>query len=132
VKIISNYLLENKIFISKFIIHHHNARNTNEHYDLRFIDNRDSKKLNSFAFGKDFLEKINSKIVGVRTKDHNIRWLTLQSYRLQDIDKGDVTILVSSFSYFKLDFKGSIIKGVYELFKVRSGRGDNWMLIKKK
>jgi len=130
-KIINRYLQESKVFSSKFVIHRHNARNTNEHFDLRFLDNYKKGTLNSFAFGKDFLEKLNDRIVGVRTKEHNSRWLDLKSYRLEDIDKGEVDILISSFKYFKLDFKGKLIKGIYELFKVKSERDDNWILIKK-
>jgi hypothetical protein len=131
-KIINKFLIEGKVFTSKFVIHNHNPRSGSEHYDLRFLDNKNSKVLNSFVFGKDFLSKLNSRIIGVRTKDHDIRWLDLKSYRLEDVDKGEVNILISSYKYFKLDFKGTVIKGIYDLFKVKSGRGDNWMLVLKK
>ena len=131
-KIINKYLQESTVFTSKFVLHRHNPRSGSEHYDLRFLDNYKKDVLNSFAFGKDFMEKLNDRIVGVRTKEHLTRWLDLKSYRLEDIDKGEVDILISSFKYFKLEFRGNIMKGTYNLFKVKSGRGDNWMLVKNK
>jgi len=131
-KIINKYLQESTVVGTHFIVHIHNPRSGSKHFDLRFIDNRNPKLLNSFAFGKDFDEKLNSKIVGVRTRDHDPRWLTLKSYRLEVFDKGEVDILISSFKFFELNFHGEKLQGNYKLFKINSGRGDNWMLVKNK
>ena len=113
----------------EFIIHNHNPRNGSEHYDLRFMDTSDPKLLHSFAFGSDFIEKLSDRIVGVKTRDHDPRWLTLKSYRLKDIDKGFVVIKVSNKKYFELDFNGKILKGKYKLFKLKTTRSDNWLLV---
>jgi hypothetical protein len=131
-KTIQNFLQEAAKDNVNFIIHKHNPRNGSEHYDLRFMDPVNDKLLHSFAFGSDFLEKLSDRIVGVKTRDHDPRWLTLKSYRLKDIDKGMVDIKVATKKYFELVFKGKVIKGKYRLFKVKSKRDDNWLLVKQK
>jgi len=127
---IKRFLLEARQEKVHFIIHKHNPRSGSEHYDLRFIDPTDPKLLHSFAFGSDFLKQLSSRIVGVKTRDHDPRWLTLKSHRLTDIDKGYVIIKVSTSKYFEVDFQGKVIQGKYKMFKVKSRRGDNWMLVK--
>ena len=114
-----------------FIIHKHNPRSGSEHYDLRFVDPKDSKLLHSFAAPSDFLKTIGKKTTIVKTRDHDPRWLTLKSYRLKDIDSGKATIKVSTGKYFEIVFKGKIIKGAYRLFKLKTKRDDYWLLIKK-
>ena len=128
-KTINKFLQETSAFNSGFVIHQHTPRSGSYHFDLRFIDSK-TKKLNSFAFGKDFDKKHSSKIIGVRTKDHNERWLTLKSYRLTVFDEGKVDILAASTKYFELNFKGKKLKGKYKLFKIKSKRDDNWLLVK--
>jgi hypothetical protein len=131
-KSIKQFLLEARQDKVPFILHKHNPRNGSEHFDLRFLDPNDDKLLHSFAFGSDFLEKVSDRIVGVKTRDHDPRWLTLKSYRLKDIDRGTVIVKIGTKKYFELEFSGKIIKGKYKLFKVKSKRGDNWLLIKQK
>jgi hypothetical protein len=115
----------------KFIIHKHQPRSGSLHYDLRFMDPNDTKLLHSFAAPKNFLETIDSKTSVVKTRDHDPRWLTLKSYRLEDVDVGLVTIKVATKKYFELEFHGKIIKGHYKLFKLKTRRDDYWLLIKK-
>jgi len=127
------YLQEELKEDKQFVIHVHDARHTNQHFDLRMIHPFDEKILLSFAFGKDFDKSFNKKIAGVRTKDHDPRWLTLKSYRLQEFDKGFVKYLTFSKTFLSLDFNGEKIKGKYKLFKVRSNyRDDRWLLVKDK
>ena len=130
--VISNYLQESKGNIVPFIIHKHNPRSGSLHYDLRFLSHKDKKVLHSWAFGSKFPDEFETKIVGVRTKDHNPRWLTLKSYRLDTFDQGTVEIVMSGKKIFELEFKGKIIKGRFKLFHLKSKRGDNWLLIKRK
>jgi len=117
---------------ARFVIHKHNPRSGSLHYDLRFLDPNDEKKLYSFAFGSDFEKKLNDKIAGVRTKDHDPRWLDLKSYRLEKIDDAYVWLKKSYPKYFELDFNGKVLKGSYKLFKIKSRRDDQWLLIKSK
>jgi len=112
-----------------FVLHKHDPRSGSEHYDLRFLDPKDSKLLHSFAFGSDFLDKKNDKISGVKTRDHDPRWLELKSYRLTTIEKGTCTILIQRPNYFELQFNGEILKGKYRLFKLKTKRGDQWLFI---
>ena len=129
--IINKYLLEGLNEDKQFVVHIHDARNTNQHFDLRMMHPNDDKILLSFAFGKDFDELLDKKIVGARTKDHNIRWLDLKSYRLQEFDKGFFQYLTFSRTYMLLDFDGEKMKGKYKLFQVKSNkRDDRWLLIK--
>jgi hypothetical protein len=131
-KPIQTFLAEATQNAVSFVVHKHNPRSGSEHYDLRFLDPDNPKLLHSFAFGSDFLEKASERVVGVKTRDHDPRWLTLKSYRLEEIDKGIVLIGISTSKYFELKFEGKVLKGKYKLFKVKSGRGDNWLLSKVK
>jgi len=115
-----------------FVIHKHDPRSGSIHYDLRFIDGADPKILNSFALPSDFPSTINHKTVVVRTREHDPRWLNLKSYRLDTFDKGDLDIIKGSRTYFKLDFRGKKIKGIYELFKMKTKRENYWLLIKSR
>lgn len=130
-KIISKFLLENSSTTSvPFVVHQHNPRSGSEHYDLRILDPKNDKLLHSFAAGTDFEEKIQSKIVLVKTRDHDPRWLDLQNYRLSTYDKGECIIHKAFSKYWEIEFKGKKIKGTYKLFRIKSKRGDNWLLVK--
>ena len=114
-----------------FIIHQHDPRSGSPHFDIRFLDPRNSKLLHSFAAPSNFLETVNKKTVLAKTRDHDPRWLTLKSYRLKDIEKGTVTVKIATYKYFELEFKGKIISGSYKLFKMsKTTRDDRWLLIK--
>lgn len=115
----------------KFIIHSHDSRKGSSHYDLRFLDPRDPKLLHSFAAPKNFLDTLNTRSVIVKTRDHDPRWLTLKSYRLKEIDKGEAIIKIATKKYFEIDFNGKVLKGSYKLFKIKTRRDDNWMLVRK-
>jgi hypothetical protein len=121
--------IENK---KPFIVHKHEPRNGSLHYDLRFMDPRDSKLLHSFATPSDFLDTINEKSLLIKTRDHDPRWLTLKSYRLETVDSGSVTIHTATSKYFDLDFDGKTLNGRYKLFKIKTNRDDHWLLTKKK
>lgn len=116
-----------------FILHKHNPRNGSTHFDLRFMDLKNNKLLHSFACPSNFLDTIN-RCVLYKTRDHDPRWLTLKSYRLDTIDKGTVDYKIyNKDKYFLLNFNGKIIKGTYQLFKLNGHkRNDLWLLIKKK
>jgi hypothetical protein len=129
--IIDKYLSEGINIERPFIVHRHDARNTNQHFDLRILHPYDDKDLMSFAFGKDFEKEYDKKVAGVRTKDHDPRWLELKSYRLENFDEGTVTFKTYTYKFMELEFKGKKLKGNYKLFKVKSDRGDNWLLLKK-
>lgn len=132
-QIINQYLEEAQQSISvDFIIHEHESRKGSRHYDLRFLDPKNPKLLHSFACPTNFLKSLNTKIVIVKTRDHDPRWLTLKSYRLKNIDKGKVTLNVYTKKYFDLEFKGKVIKGRYKLFKIKTKRPNDWMLSKVK
>jgi len=114
-----------------FVIHSHLPRHGSEHYDLRFGNPLDAKKLFSFAMPKNFLDTVNTKTLLIKTKDHLERWLTLSSYRLKTIDKGTVTIKIATQKYFEVEFNGKILNGMYRIFKIRNmKRDDLWLLIK--
>jgi hypothetical protein len=115
-----------------FILHQHNPRNGSEHYDLRFLDLKNPKLLHSFALPDNWQKNIN-KTVLFKTRDHDPRWLQLESYRLKTIDKGVINYKIyKPYGYFLLEFTGNIINGTYQLFKLRDKiRKDVWMLVKK-
>ena len=114
-----------------YIIHEHQPRSGSLHYDLRFTNPKNTKELFSFAMPKNFLQTANSKTLVVQTKMHNSRWLTLQSYRLKEIDKGTVTIKIATNKYFELEFHGKVLNGTYKLFKMSNTfRTDRWLLVK--
>ena len=116
-----------------FIVHKHNPRSGSSHFDIRFVDNKNPKLLHSFAAPSNFLETKDKKIVLAKTRDHDIRWLTLKSYRLDVIDKGQVTINISTNKYFELVFHGKVLNGKYKLFKMHNtSREDRWLLVKSK
>jgi len=132
-KIIQTFLTEAKNNDVPFIVHIHDPRSGSVHFDLRFLDPVNPKLLHSFAFGKDFDSKLGEKIVGVKTKDHLPRWLTLQSYRLKTFDEGKASIVVASPKYYEIDFKGKKLNGSYKLFKLKTRkRDDQWLLIRSK
>lgn len=117
-----------------FILHQHNPRHGSEHYDLRFIDLKNPKKLlHSFALPDNWRDNIN-KTVLFKTRDHDPRWLTLESYRLKTIDEGTINYKIyKPYGYFLLEFSGKIINGTYQLFKLHNKiRNDVWMFVKKK
>jgi len=116
-----------------FIIHRHNPRHGSEHYDLRFLDLKNKKLLYSFALPDNWMNNVN-KTVLFKTRDHDPRWLQLESYRLTDIDNGTVDYkMYRPHGYFVLDFHGKILNGTYQLFKLRDKiRKDVWMLVKKR
>lgn len=115
-----------------FILHLHNPRNGSEHYDLRFLDLKNPKLLHSFALPDNWRNDIN-KTVLFKTRDHDPRWLQLESYRLKTIDEGVINYKIyKPYGYFLLEFSGKIINGTYQLFKLRDKiRKDVWMLVKK-
>lgn len=114
-----------------FVIHKHNPRSGSVHFDIRFLDNRNPKLLHSFAAPSNFLETKDRKVLLVKTRDHDPRWLTLQSYRLNTIDSGTVTVNISTSKYFELDFHGKLMNGKYKLFKMHNTfREDRWLLTK--
>ncbi len=118
-----------------YVIHKHNPRSGSEHYDLRFLSSIDKKLLHSFACPTNFLTTINTKSILVKTRDHDPRWLTLKSYRLEEVESGEVEIEkeVKNGRYFLLIFHGKVLKGSYHLLKLKSKkRVDYWLLIKKK
>lgn len=114
-----------------FIIHEHQPRSGSIHYDIRFLDPKNNKLLHSFAAPSNFLKTISNKTILVKTRDHDPRWLSLKSYRLKNIDSGNVSISVFTNKYFELDFKGKLLKGKYRLFKIKTSRDDQWILISK-
>jgi len=115
-----------------FVLHQHNSRSGSLHFDLRFLDPFNPKLLHSFALPSNFLEKINTKSIAVKTRDHDPRWLELKSYRLKDIDKGMITLKIATYKYFELEFHGKILTGSYKLFKMSNTRRDDmWLLAKE-
>ena len=114
-----------------FVIQLHNSRSGSSHYDLRFGNPHNLEELHSFACPKNFLETINKKTILAKTKMHNERWLSLPSYRLKEIDKGEVTIKIATSKYFELIFHGKVINGFYKLFRLMNTfREDRWLLAK--
>jgi len=95
------------------------------------MDPKDPKLLHSFATPSDFLKTVSKKSMIIKTRDHDPRWLDLKSYRLETIDSGLVDIKIATQKYFELTFHGKIINGSYRLFKLKTRRDDNWLLIKK-
>lgn len=116
----------------KFVIHKHEPRSGSLHFDLRFLDLKNPKLLHSFAAPSDFIENIERSTV-YKTRDHDPRWLTLKSYRLDEIDSGVMSYkMYRPRDYFELDFHGTIITGTYRLMKLKNrGRDDLWLLVKK-
>jgi len=114
-----------------FIVHEHQPRSGSLHYDLRFGNPKNSKELFSFAMPKNFLQTANNKTLVVQTRMHDTRWLDLKSYRLKEIDRGEVTITIATNKYFELDFHGKILNGNYKLFRMKNTfRTDRWILVK--
>ncbi len=116
---------------NRFVVHKHNPRSWSQHFDVRFLYPKNPKLLPSFAAPSDFLNTASKKTLLVKTRDHDPRWLDLKSHRLELIDQGMVTFKVTTSKYFELIFEGKVLSGPYKLFKVKSRRNDNWVLIKK-
>ena len=115
-----------------FVVHKHNPRSGSEHYDLRFVDPKNPKLLHSFAAPKNFMETINGKSLLVKTRDHDPRWLTLKSYRLETMDSGKATVKIATSKYFEIVFHGKVLNGLYKIFKMSNTfRQDRWMMIKR-
>jgi len=115
-----------------YVIHKHLPRSGSLHYDLRFGNPRNDKELFSFAAPRNFLETINQKTLLVRTREHDKRWLDLKSYRLTDIEKGEVTLKIATSKYFDLIFHGKVLNGLYKIFKMKNTfREDRWLMIKR-
>ena len=114
-----------------FVIQLHSPRSGSEHYDLRFGNSKNEKELYSFAAPKNLLQTINTKTVLAKTRMHNMRWLDLPSYRLKIIDKGIVTVNISTSKYFELNFHGKILNGSYKLFQMKNKRRDDYWLLTK-
>ena len=116
-----------------FIIHKHDPRNGSIHYDVRITDPKNPPNLLSFAAPSNFMETINQKTILAKTRDHDKRWLTLKSYRLNTIDEGKVIVKMATDKYMVLVFNGKLLKGEYKLFKLsKTRREDRWLLIKTK
>jgi hypothetical protein len=115
-----------------FVVHRHNPRSGSEHFDVRFVDPRDPKILHSFAAPKNFLETANGKTVLAKTRDHDPRWLTLKSYRLETMDHGKATVKIATSKYFEVIFHGKVLNGLYKIFKMKNTfREDRWLMIKR-
>lgn len=117
-----------------FILHRHNPRHGSEHYDFRFMDLKNDKLLHSFACPSNFIDDIVNKSIAIyKTRDHDPRWLTLKSYRLETIDKGTINYKVyKPFNFFILEINGNILKGTFQLFKLNGHkRNDIWLMRKK-
>lgn len=128
-----SYFLVSESILPKvvpFIIHKHSPRNGSLHLDLRFLDPYDSKNLYSFALPKEY-KFSDKKTIAIKTRDHDPRWLTLKSYRLNSVDYGNVIIYIATTKYLELEFKGNQLKGKYRLFKLsKTKRDDEWLLVK--
>ena len=119
-----------KTYVVPFVFHSHEPRNGSLHFDLRFIDPKDQSNLYSFAIPKEY-KFGDKKTIAVKTRDHDPRWLTLKSYRLNVLDHGDVTINIATSKYFELDFRGTKLVGKYRLFKLtKTKREDQWLFVK--
>lgn len=115
-----------------FVVHKHNPRSGSEHYDVRFLDPRNPKLLHSFAAPKNFPDTADGKTVLAKTRDHDPRWLTLKSYRLEKFDSGKVTIKIATGKYFEVIFHGKVLNGLYKIFKMsKTYREDRWLMIKR-
>ena len=131
----------------KFVLHEHDAKTANLHYDLRIsIPNRDT--LASFALPKAQLpEKPGDKLLAVRTHDHGRMWLNIDHMVIPkgDYGEGVVKKIQSgvceiegwSNNYITFVIKGDdkdLLNGRYALIKFRgskSGDRDNlWIFLK--
>ena len=86
---INQYLQETELkkVTVPFVLHEHHPRSGTKHYDLRFVNPKDPKRMYSFAGTESFLKDLKSKALMFKTRPHDIRWLDLKSYRLKEIDK---------------------------------------------
>ena len=130
-RVIQKFLQESKEPATvPFVIHKHDPRASSNHFDLRFLDPTNKKLLHSFACGDEFPDKMDKKVVLVKTRDHDPRWLDLESYRLEIFDQGDCTIYVSAPKYFDIQFNGIRLKGRYKLIKTKSKKNNYWILVR--
>jgi len=114
-----------------YIIHKHEPRSGSLHFDFRFLDPRDPKVLHSFAAPSNFLDTVNTKTILAKTRDHDPRWLTLKSYRLENIEEGKAIVSIATYKYFEITFHGKILNGKYKIFKLKNTqRDDRWLLTK--
>lgn len=120
-----------------YVLHHHyNARNTNPHFDLRFVDPYRRNELLSFAIpGKyDILNGFpkEKKLVMYKTRPHPMDWLKKSdSYRMKNIEEGEIKIITSTATYYQLEFLGRRLRGKFKIFKLKKAkRPDAWMMVK--
>jgi hypothetical protein len=120
-----------------YVLHHHfNARNTNEHFDLRFVDPFKKNELLSFAIpGKFNLNKgfpKEKKLIMYKTRPHPMDWLKkANTYRMNLVEEGEIKVITSSINYYALEFMGRRLRGKFKVFKLKKSRRDDaWMMVK--
>jgi len=110
---------------SRFIVVKHDAKKARLHYDLRFVM-PNSKLWMSFAVRKGVPTETGSKVLAVRTHDHDEEEALFlgtikDGYgagKLSKFDDGRCIIKKFTSSHMTIDFKGRKVKGIYHLINV--------------
>ena len=128
---------------SKFIVVKHDAKKARLHYDLRFVM-PNSKNWMSFAVRKGVPEKPGTKVLAVRTHDHDRKEALFtgeikEGYgagKLTKWDGGSCIIHKYGISHMFIEFKGSKVKGMYHLVSTgvidKDYKKQTYMLFKGK
>jgi hypothetical protein len=112
---------------SKFIIVDHDAERAGKHHDLRF-KKPDSELWDSFVIKKDIPLNLGTRVLAVKTHDHNEKdALTtkpiLSGYgkgTYEKFDSGDCIIEKYHPSHIVVSFKGDKLKGTYHFVSLKN------------
>lgn len=115
----------------KFIIVSHDADKAGLHNDLRF-EKPEGNLWDSFVIKKDVPLQMGSRVLAVKTHDHNEKdALTLKPI-LHGYGKGTYTLFDQGFcviekyhpSHYVISFQGKKIKGIYHLVSLKVVKDD--------
>lgn len=130
--------------MSNFILVEHDAKRAGKHLDLRF-EMPNSKLWASFVI-KTIPKEENLKVLAIKTNNHNkqnaLYTGTIKSGygagTLKREDGGKCNIIKYSNNQITIDFKGSILKGIYHLIfigvirKRKNGKQKKYLFFKGK
>jgi hypothetical protein len=135
------------MYITKYVIHQHNALRAGKHYDLR-IQYKNKNALASFALPKAKFPEKGERLLVVRTPDHAIdEWLgphdpipegeygagTFDLIQIGDMFVYGWSSRLITFSIDgKISGKFTIIKTNYGKKRGEIEKGDYWLLIRNK
>ena len=123
--------MESKNEKLKFVLHEHDGRTSGKHYDLRFQDPDNPKEMHSFAIPSKYNIEKDKKLIVIKTRMHDIHWLTYESYRAKIIDTGDIEVHKRNNKSFTIILHGEKLKGKFAMFKLKNTKRESWIMMRQ-